>query len=88
MKFNYSKKFVKQFKKLPESLKDAFETRLRLFVVDKYNPILKNHRLKGDYKGCQSLNISGDFRLIFQSDEENGIMLLIEIGDHHQLYGK
>lgn len=88
MKFNYSKKFVKQFKKMPESLKDAFDARLRLFAVDEYNPILKNHQLKGDYKDCRSLNISGDIRLIFQFNEETGVVLLVEIGSHHQLYGK
>lgn len=88
MKFYYSKKFIKQFKKLPENLKDAFEVRLRIFATDKYSPILKNHQLKGDYDGLRSLNINGNFRLIIQDDEKTGVILLLEIGDHHQLYGK
>ena len=87
MRFDYSKKFNKQFKKLPEDLKDTFRSRLELFLIDKYHPLLNNHQLNGDRKGYHSINISGDVRLVF-SEKETGVILLAEIGDHHQLYGK
>lgn len=87
MKIYFSKGFIKQLKKLPKNLRETFEIRLKLFSVDKYHPILNNHQLKGDRKDCQSLNVSGDVRLIFKEDKETGMIVLLEIGDHHQLYG-
>ena len=84
----HSKKFGKQFKKLPENLRSAFDSRVRLFLIDKYHPALNNHLLRGEYFGCSSINITGDYRAIFRESDSGQAVIFLEIGDHHQLYGK
>ncbi len=86
MKIQYIPKFKKQYKKLPSKLQHQFDERLKLFVRDPTNPILRNHPLKGSYSGYWSINISGDLRAIYlKSGDELVIFALI--GTHSQLYG-
>ena len=39
---------------------------ISVFIEDEYSPVLNNHRLIGDFKGLRSINVSGDWRAIFQ----------------------
>lgn len=86
MQVRYSKKFVKQLAKQPPKVKDALKLRIRLFVVDMHDPLLRNHALQGSLKGFYSINITGDIRALYQivGDE---IYLYDMIGSHSQLYG-
>lgn len=87
MKIKLGKIFLKQLDKAPKSVIEAFDERLRIFVSDKFNPILNNHSLKGKYQGCRSINIGGDWRAIFE-ELENGDVYFEFIGTHNQLYKK
>ncbi|MCX6712461.1 MAG: type II toxin-antitoxin system mRNA interferase toxin, RelE/StbE family [Candidatus Vogelbacteria bacterium] len=86
IKVSFSRNFKKKLKNLSKKTRLQFYERLGIFVIDKYNPILKNHQLNGDYEGSRSINIAGDLRAIF--DDYGDIVIFINIGDHHQLYGK
>ncbi|MGE4443935.1 MAG: type II toxin-antitoxin system YafQ family toxin [Candidatus Altimarinota bacterium] len=44
------------------------------------------HILNGKYSKYYSINITGDFRVIFDIDNQNNIIYLIDIGTHSQLY--
>ena len=46
----------------------------------------KPHILYGDYKGCMECHIQGDYLLIWQ-DEELGIIELVRLGSHSELFG-
>lgn len=86
MKFQYTSKFKKQYKKLPPKIQKQFDDRLRLFVMEPKNPVLRTHPLKGLYQGYWSINLNGDFRAIYlQKGEE--IIIFALIGTHSQLYG-
>lgn len=86
MKFDYSKKFKKQYSLLAPKLQQKFDDKLRLFVINPYDPQLKNHALAGKYIGYSSINITGDLRaLYYQKGEE--IIIFGFIGTHSQLYG-
>jgi addiction module RelE/StbE family toxin len=80
------KKFVKQFKKLPKNVREKFEQKLRVFVINPYSPVLNNHPLTGRWAGCRSVNVTGDYRAIYHLS--NDIVTFMRIGTHHQLYGK
>ena len=86
MTIQYTPKFKKQYKKLPDKLQHQFDERLRLFVKDPSNPVLRVHPLKGSYSGYWSMNISGDLRALYlkKSDE---LIIFALIGTHSQLYG-
>jgi len=58
--------FNKKIKKIPKIVVERFFQRLELFKTNIHRPILKNHKLHGEYVGYNSINITGDFRAIFK----------------------
>lgn len=87
MKIKYHRTFQKNFKKriLPHlKLVAKFKERLNLKLKDPTNPLLKNHRLKGEKSKYLSFSISGDIRVIYQIKDE--VLLLYDIGTHNQVY--
>ncbi|HEY4478848.1 MAG TPA: type II toxin-antitoxin system mRNA interferase toxin, RelE/StbE family [Candidatus Paceibacterota bacterium] len=82
----YSKKFRRNYKKLPFKLQEQFKQRRRLFLANPFDLILNNHALHDPYVGCRSINITGDYRAIFYQENESVIHFLI-IGTHHELFG-
>lgn len=79
-----SKKFEKMFRKCPQEIKSKFIERLKTFKKNKYNSILNNHLLAGKLKGLRSINVSGDYRAIFEEKSED--IIFMAIGNHSQLY--
>jgi len=86
MQIEYSKRFIKEFKKCPENIKTNFKKRLETFINDPYNSILNNHPLIGELKNYRSLNITGDWRAIFEEINGGKIIYFVAIGTHSQLY--
>ena len=90
MLLRFSGKFNKTYGKAPYKIRDAFDTRLKLFLENPYHPQLNNHRLSGKYRGYRSINVTGDWRAIFlqhADDDDDGIVTIFEvIGTHSQLY--
>ena len=86
MRIDYSKKFIKQLKKSSVVIKKKFRERLALFIQNKKDPILNNHKLKGKFKEFRSINITGDYRAIFQEMENGDIVIFLLIGTHSELY--
>lgn len=84
MEIVFHKQFKKKFKKLPAKIKRQFYERIELFSVNKSHKILNNHALEGVFEGCRSINISGDYRVIFK--EDSNISIFILIGTHSELY--
>lgn len=80
-----SKKFVKQYKKLPIKIQKQCIDRLKLYIEDENHSLLNIHRLHGQYKGLWSFNVSSDIRVIFDTSEEN-VTILVAIGSHSELY--
>ena len=84
MQIEYARKFTKMHGKAPAKMQKAFDKRLELFLKDPYYPILNNHWLSGRYKGFKSINVAGDWRAIFQEEDE--IITFLLFGTHSQLY--
>jgi len=80
---NFNKKFVK----LSAKLKEDFRNRVALFISDQFNSQLENHTLHGERKGQRSINITGDYRLVFEVLGPD-LVRLLDIDTHHNLYGK
>lgn len=85
MLIQYTSKFKKQYKKLPKNVRDQFDTRLKLFVIDSTNKMLRVHPLLGKYAGYWSMNVNGDVRALYRKDGENVIIFAL-IGSHSTLY--
>jgi addiction module RelE/StbE family toxin len=86
MRTDFTKNFHRQYQKLPKKVQTKFAERVRLFIEDQTNPLLKVHSLMGEYSGCSSLNVTGDIRAVFKIQTKK-IVLFIAIGSHSKLYG-
>ncbi len=82
----FDKKFVKQYDKADPQIRWSFDRRLELLMTNKNSPLLGLHKLHGQYSGCWSINITGDWRAIFQEINEQQTIFFIAIGTHSQLY--
>ena len=86
MKLVPSKQFVKNLKKLPPKMRVVLAERLRILATNPQHPLLNDHPLQGGLRGFRSMNVSGDYRLIYQKVGE-GILRLMDVDTHHNLYG-
>ena len=80
------KKDLKKYKNDPKKL-GALKTVLEMLrnelpIPAEYRP----HMLSGEYKGCLECHIQGDFLLIWY-DEKSGIIELVRLGSHSELFG-
>ena len=86
MHYILSKRFEKDFAKLPSSTKKKAIATLEKFIVDPQNPTLLNHGLSGKWKGHFSINVTGDTRAVYFVIEKD-IVRFVAIGSHSELYG-
>ncbi len=80
----YHRTFQKSYAKQTKEIKDAFRERRNLLMIDSEHPLLNNHPLHGKWKGCWSINVTGDIRAIYKM--EGFIAIFLDIGSHGQLY--
>ena len=85
MRVEYSRHFVKTFKKCPKKIQVAFRANLAVFLSDEFAAKLNNHALAGEYFGYRSINISGDWRAVFEQNNDGAYF--VTLGTHSQLYG-
>ena len=88
IEIDYTKKFIKQLKKAPLSIKIAFRNRINLFLKNPFNPLLNDHLSKGKYSHYRSINVTGDWRAIYSETLENEgkVAIFVAFGTHSQLY--
>jgi addiction module RelE/StbE family toxin len=79
-----SKKFDKKFVRLTQSIQEVCLDRIDLYMEDSRHPLLHNHSLLGEYSGLRSINITGDYRLIFEIIDAETIQL-VDLDTHHNL---
>ena len=80
-----TKDFDKSFKKKDKFIQEKARERIRIFREDPFNILLNNHALAGKYKNERSLNVTGDYRIIFYFVNAN-LACLVDIGTHPELY--
>ena len=81
----FHKRFEKLAAKLPLRVKQKMVERILLFVQDPLNSQLRGHALYTPYKGSFSIDITGDYRAIYELID-NETALFTHIGTHSQLY--
>jgi addiction module RelE/StbE family toxin len=77
----YSKKFVKELKKLAP---DIIEIAIKKEIIFRNNPLhpsLRLHELHGKFIGLWSISLTSNYRIIFER-MSNGDILFISIGKH------
>lgn len=82
----FSKRFQKQYRKLPQNLQKQTKLRIELWKEQPDNALLRRHRLGGKMSHVYSINITGDLRALYEVIDDN-VYLYEMIGTHSQLYG-
>ncbi len=85
MTISYSKNFIKQSKKLDKFIRQQLLERIALFSNNPLDSRLNNHPLKGKYKKYRSINVTGDFRALYLTQDD--LVIFDIVGTHSQLYG-
>ena len=85
MKILFHKKFYKDFDKIPRKIQSQFFDRVELFEIDPTHSSLNNQSIDAVYPGWRSINITGDYRALFDP-KLHDVVLFMRIGTHAQLY--
>lgn len=80
------KKFVKQYRKLNLKSQLLVDQAIVDFYNDPFNVKLRNHQLKGEFKGLNAIYVGNDLRIIFGQEEDYAVVMLIKVGSHNQVY--
>ena len=88
MKVQYDPDFITKLKKLNVRIRKSFKERMTLFLQNPNNTQLHNHGLGKPYEGLKSIDITADYRAIFEEIQEKNETLIyfIIIGTHKELY--
>lgn len=73
--------FVRQYKRLPDSLQCEIREKISLFEQDTFHPFLKTHKLKGFLKDRWAFSVNYKYRIVFRYLSKNEVALLA-VGDH------
>ncbi len=95
-KVRYSSQFKKNIKKITKQGKDID---ILLDIIDKIanceelDSSYNNHKLKDDkyFKNCWECHLGttrSDWLLIYQYDDENLTIIMVNTGSHSELFGK
>ena len=87
MKIFTSSRYDRKLKRLNAKLYAALTERLELFLREPNHPLLNDHKLTGDRKYQRSINITGDWRLVYEPVDIETIWF-IDIDRHRNVYGK
>lgn len=85
----YAPVIIKKLKKVDVRIRKRFKQHLKLFEKNPLDPILNNHPLGSKYSGYRSINITTDYRAIYQEKEEDDetVAYFTLFGTHQELYG-
>jgi addiction module RelE/StbE family toxin len=89
MQVQFSPDFINLYKKADVRIRKEFDRTIKIFEQDPFNSELKNHELQDEFAGLRSINITADYRGIYEDIvEKNGdnLAYFILLGTHKELY--
>jgi len=81
MQISSSSRFKRSFKKLPRHLQDDFESKIKIFIQDPFNPLLRTHKLSGNLDEHYSFYLRDGFRVLFIFESKD-VAILVNLGSH------
>ncbi len=82
MEIIYSSKFAREYKKLPNKIKDIAEKQEIIFRKNPFDPKLKTHKLKERLSGFLSFYIGRKYRIIFEFFKDKKTVYFHSVGNH------
>jgi mRNA-degrading endonuclease YafQ of YafQ-DinJ toxin-antitoxin module len=89
MKWQLSPQLIDLLKKANVRLRNSFSESIARFEKNPADPHLRNHILKGAYDGYHSIDVTNDYRAIYEevSSGDETIAYFFLLGTHKELYG-
>ena len=89
MKVDYSKDFIGKLKRTDVRIRKSFREKIAIFQKNPNEPSLNNHQLQDPYKELKSIDITNDYRAIYEemTIREVAVAYFVILGTHEQLYG-
>lgn len=87
MKIIWNRNFDKHYKNrvLPyKKINLKFKERIRIFINNPKDPVLKDHQLAGKLRTYRAFWIAGDLRVVYKIQNET--FYFYDIGSHNQVY--
>ena len=78
--------FDRQMDKFDKPMQRKVFERAQLLAINPSHPLLNNHKLHHPYDGYSSINVTGDYRLVYKKLAPD-VYFLRAVGTHHQLFG-
>ena len=82
---DYSRQFIKQFRKLDAKTQLKVKKHIALFMKNPHAAKLRRHALTSEYSGHYSISAGGDLRLHFRYLSSDTV-IFTAVGSHAQLY--
>ncbi|MEK7617094.1 MAG: type II toxin-antitoxin system mRNA interferase toxin, RelE/StbE family [Patescibacteria group bacterium] len=84
----YDTLFIERFKKLDVRIRKSLKEKIAIFQENPFDPQLNNHPLKDEYVGYRSIDVTADYRAIYEEMNELGepVAYFVAIGTHPELY--
>ncbi len=80
-KIGYSKRFLKEYKKLPDKIIKIARKKEIIFRDNPLHPSLRLHELHGKLERIWAITINNNYRILFIR-EEDGAIIFYSIGKH------
>lgn len=89
MKVLFNSDFYRQYKKTNVRIRNSVDECIRIFRKNPMDLQLNNHALRDEYLGYRSIDITVDWRAIFEEIQagEDTVAYFITLGTHEQLFG-
>ncbi len=82
MDVSFTPQFKRQFKKLPNKLKEEALEKIQMFKDINKRTSLHTHKLKGRMESRWSFSVNYRYRIVFRWEKQNESVILLAIGDH------
>lgn len=82
---SYIKRAKKFLRKHPE-IQNQYRKTLQLLELNPFHPSLRFHHSDDQLKGFSSVSINMSYRLVLELEIRDQEIVLINIGDHNQVY--
>lgn len=86
MQIKTHKNFDKAFLKLPFNIQKKVKDTLETFKKNPHESQLNNHALHGKDQDKRAISAGGDLRIVFLKEDNYGIVTLLRVGNHNQVY--
>lgn len=88
MNVKYSPSLYQMLKKIDVRIRKSFKERIVLFSKNPHDLVLNNHELHKPLKGLRSIDITADYRAVYEEihEGEEITAYFVGLGTHDKLY--